>query len=211
MASLRVDAEMPGGLRLRTLIPADAELLVEATLEETGPALWGPRPAGPYTLADARDALRDWDPDRGEQVSFGIVRDDRLLAAFGLMPDSGDILRSGSEVLPSQSGPGLLRESGPDLVRESGGVAELAYWVPPPHRRQGLASAGLRLLTAWSLASAGFRSLWLEINPANPASLGVAEHAGYRFDRRIPGHCRSWTTDDPAHDTRHDCLIWVNP
>ncbi|WP_282766158.1 GNAT family N-acetyltransferase [Actinoplanes sandaracinus] len=180
MTSLWADAAMPGGLRWRTLSPADAPLVVEATSEETAPALWGPRPVGPYTLADAGNALREWDPDGGELASYGILRDDRLLAAFGLMCE------------PAQ-------------------IAEVAYWVPPRHRRQGLASAGLRFLTDWALTSAGFRGLWLEIDPTNPASVGVAERAGYRFDRRIPGHCRSWADEDPAHDTRHDCLIWVNP
>jgi len=51
-----------GELRLRTLLPDDAELLVEATRRERGRALWGPRPAGPYSLDDARTALQQWDP-----------------------------------------------------------------------------------------------------------------------------------------------------
>jgi hypothetical protein len=32
-----------GDLRLRTLLPDDAELLIEATRQEQGRALWGPR------------------------------------------------------------------------------------------------------------------------------------------------------------------------
>jgi [ribosomal protein S5]-alanine N-acetyltransferase len=24
-------------------------------------------------------------------------------------------------------------------------------------------------------------------------------------------HCRAWVSDDPEHDTWHDCLIWFHP
>jgi hypothetical protein len=76
-----------GELRLRTLLPDDAELLVEATRQERGRALWGPRPAGPYALDDARTALQHWDPAEGTQASYGVLRADRLVAAVGLMLD----------------------------------------------------------------------------------------------------------------------------
>jgi RimJ/RimL family protein N-acetyltransferase len=76
-----------GGLRLRTLTRQDAALLVEATQAEPGRALWGPSPAGPYSLEDARAALLAWDPRRGGQTSFGALEGARLVAALGLMPD----------------------------------------------------------------------------------------------------------------------------
>ena len=78
-----------GDLRLRTLTleDEDAALLVEATRTESARALWGPRPAGPYSLGAARSALRAWDPHRGRQVSFGVLDGPRLVAALGLMPD----------------------------------------------------------------------------------------------------------------------------
>jgi RimJ/RimL family protein N-acetyltransferase len=77
-----------GDLRLRTLFEDDAELLVEATRHEEAPALWAPRPAGPYSLDDARTALRQWDPARGERASYGVLQAERLVAALGLMLDS---------------------------------------------------------------------------------------------------------------------------
>jgi RimJ/RimL family protein N-acetyltransferase len=77
-----------GDLHLRTLFQDDAALLVEATRGEQAPALWGPRPAGPYSMDDARTALQQWDPARGNQVSYGVLRADRLVAALGLMRDS---------------------------------------------------------------------------------------------------------------------------
>lgn len=42
----------------RTLTTKDAALLVEATQAESGRALWGPYPAGPYSLKEARSALQ---------------------------------------------------------------------------------------------------------------------------------------------------------
>jgi hypothetical protein len=76
-----------GDLRLRTLAAKDAALLVEATRAESSPALWGPRPAGPYSLEDARSALRAWDPHRHRQVSVGVLQGARLVGALGLMLD----------------------------------------------------------------------------------------------------------------------------
>jgi len=48
--------DLANGLHLRVLVRGDAGLLVEATSEEQDPALWGPRPAGPYSLRDAQAA-----------------------------------------------------------------------------------------------------------------------------------------------------------
>jgi hypothetical protein len=76
-----------GDLRLRTLPSGDAALLVEATQAEPGRALWGPHPAGPYSLEDARSALGAWDPHRHGEVSFGVLQGERLVGALGLMPD----------------------------------------------------------------------------------------------------------------------------
>src|SRR6266540_3647233 len=86
--SLDLDLDLdPDGWRLRTLIVADAPALAEATGAEIGPALWGPRPVGPYTLAQARTALEFWDLTRHRQTSYGVFDDDRLMAAVGLMLD----------------------------------------------------------------------------------------------------------------------------
>ncbi|HEU4424971.1 MAG TPA: GNAT family N-acetyltransferase [Pilimelia sp.] len=165
-------------LRVRTLTPADTLLLVEATQAETGPALWGPRPAGPYSLADAEAALRAWDP-AGDQVSYGVLRGARLIGALALMVD----------------GPAS---------------AELAYWVRPEERGHGVAVRAVQALTGWAHAHAGRTRIWLEIEPGNQPSLGVARRAGYRYERRLARHCRSWTSDDPRQDEWHDCLIWTH-
>ena len=135
---------LANGLHLRVLVRGDAGLLVEATSEEQDPALWGPRPAGPYSLRDAQAALSAWDPAAGGQFSIGILYGRHLLGAVGLMPD-----RPGS--------------------------AELAYWVRPGQRGRG-----------------------------------IAAQVGYRFEQRLPRHCRDWAYEDAEHDSWHDCLIWTH-
>lgn len=74
-----------GDLRLRTLFQDDVPLLFEATRHEQARALWGPRPAGPYSLDDAKRALQQWDPAGGKQVSYGVLGAERLVAAVGLI------------------------------------------------------------------------------------------------------------------------------
>jgi hypothetical protein len=56
--------DLGDGLHLRVLVRDDAALLAEATSGEQDPALWGPRPAGPYSLRDAQAALSAWIPPR---------------------------------------------------------------------------------------------------------------------------------------------------
>jgi RimJ/RimL family protein N-acetyltransferase len=179
-ATMNLTAQLDlGDLCLRTLLRDDAELLVEATRHEQGRALWAPRPAGPYSMHDARTALQQWDPARGEQASYGVLQADRLVAALGLMLD------------------------GPQS-------AELAYWVRPEQRRQGIGLRSVQALTAWAHRGGGLARLWLEIEPGNTASLELARRAGYQLEQRLPRHCRSWLAEDPAHDRWHDCLIFTH-
>jgi [ribosomal protein S5]-alanine N-acetyltransferase len=96
-----------GDLRLQTLFQDDAELLVEATHHEQAPALWAPWPAGPYSLDDARTALRQWDPAQGKQASYGVLQADRLVAAVGLMRDSPHSAELAYWVRPEQRRRGI--------------------------------------------------------------------------------------------------------
>jgi RimJ/RimL family protein N-acetyltransferase len=82
-----VDLDLGDDLRMRPLVQEDAALLAEATSGESAPSLWGPRPAGPYSLREAQAALAAWDPVAGGQFSVGILRGRRLIGAVGLMPD----------------------------------------------------------------------------------------------------------------------------
>lgn len=88
--------------------------------------------------------------------------------------------------------------------------AELAYWVRPESRRQGLALRGINALTRWTHDELGLDRIWLEIDPTNTPSLSLADRAGYQYEQRLPHHCRAWTSPDPDSDTWHDCMIWAH-
>jgi RimJ/RimL family protein N-acetyltransferase len=95
------------GLSLRVLGPPDAPLVAEATDGEAAPALWGPRPAGPYSLPDAQAALSAWDPAAGGQFSVGILAGRRLLGAVGVMPDQPGSAELAYWTRPEERGRGL--------------------------------------------------------------------------------------------------------
>ena len=96
-----------GPYRLRTLTQDDAALVVEATEAEQAPAAWGPRPAGPYTLEDAKAALQAWDPETSGQASVGILDGGRLVGALGLMPDGPSSAELAYWVRPEYRGRGI--------------------------------------------------------------------------------------------------------
>ena len=121
-----------GDLRLRTLFQDDAELLVEATRQEQAPALWAPKPTGPYSLDDARTALQQWDPARGERTSYGVMRAGRLVAALGIMLDSPQSAEVAYWVRPEERRRGIGLRS----------VHALTAWA---HRDAGLARLWLEI------------------------------------------------------------------
>jgi len=106
-------------LQLRALVPDDAALLAESTSGETAPSLWGPRPAGPYSLSDARAALLAWDPASASQFSLGILDGQQLLGAVGLMPDQPGSAELAYWIRPEQRGRGIAWRA----------VREVTLWV----------------------------------------------------------------------------------
>jgi RimJ/RimL family protein N-acetyltransferase len=123
-----------GDLRLRTLTAEDAPLLVEATRAESGRALWGPHPSGPYSSEHARSALREWDPRAGGQVSVGVLRDGRLVGALGIMPDAPGSAELAYWVRPEERRRGIaLRglEALTDWAHTSGGLPRVWLEIDP--------------------------------------------------------------------------------
>src|SRR5258708_32906107 len=99
--------DLGNGLRLRALVPDDAALLAEATSGETAPSLWSPRPAGPYSLPDARAALAAWAPAAGRRFSLGVLDGQQLLGAGGLMPDQPGSAELAYWIRPAPRGRGI--------------------------------------------------------------------------------------------------------
>src|SRR5260370_31001567 len=104
--------DLGNGLRLRALVPDDAALLAEATSGETAPSLWSPRPAGPYSLPDARAALAAWAPAAGRRFSLGVLDGQQLLAAVGLVPAQPGSAEPAYWIRPRQRGRGIASRPG---------------------------------------------------------------------------------------------------
>jgi RimJ/RimL family protein N-acetyltransferase len=64
--------------------------------------------------------------------------------------------------------------------------AELGYLVGAPHRRRGLASGALSLLSMYARGELELRRLLLRIDPGNTASTSVARRCGYRLTGEPP-------------------------
>jgi len=89
------------------------------------------------------------------------------------------------------------------------GEAELGYVVAPEARGRGVGTAILRALTDWAFAATAVERIRLVVDVENPASLRVAEGAGYvregvmrsvhfKNGRRIDAVLLSRLRSDPA-------------
>ncbi|MGH3022914.1 MAG: GNAT family N-acetyltransferase [Gaiellaceae bacterium] len=93
----------------------------------------------------------------------------------------------------------LLGSVGFDL--EEHGRAEFGYWVAREARGRGVASRALLLLARWAAREHGLARLQLIVDPANAASIRVAEKAG--FERE--GLLRSYIE---LNGTRRDVYLY---
>ncbi|MGX6602952.1 GNAT family N-acetyltransferase [Micromonosporaceae bacterium Da 78-11] len=64
--------------------------------------------------------------------------------------------------------------------------AELGYLIGERHRRRGLASGALSLLSAYAQSSLNLNRLVLRIDPGNTSSTSVARRCGYRLTGEAP-------------------------
>ena len=66
--------------------------------------------------------------------------------------------------------------------------AEVGYWVARPYWNRGICTEALRLLIEYCFNVKGFRTLWADYFPDNPASGKVMEHCGFR-DTDLVNRC----------------------
>ena len=118
-----------------------------------------------------------WHPARSteETVRAGILRWQEAWRGDG--PTRAFALRTGGELA-----------GGCELRLRGDGVAEVSYWVFPPHRRRGLATRGLGLAAAFAFDTLGVERLELYVQPENEASRGVARGAGFVEEGLVRGH-----------------------
>lgn len=112
-------------------------------------------------------------------------RDDGSREAFAIVDAAGTFL--GLALAPN--------------IERATRTAELGYVVMPEARGRGVATAGLRMLTAWGFRELGAERLELLISAENAASRRVAEHCGYTYE----GTLRSVQLREGV---REDTEIW---
>jgi RimJ/RimL family protein N-acetyltransferase len=146
------------GVSLREWRDEDLDDLVEM-LDEPDIARWTPMPS-PFDLEAGVAYLKRARQSRvtGQRIQLAITLD-------GGKP-VGEMLLFGVDA--------GLRE------------AELGYLVGAAHRRRGVASAALLLLSGYARSTLGLSRLLLRIDPANTASCAVARRCGYRLTGEPP-------------------------
>ena len=146
------------GISLREWRDEDLDDLVEL-LDEPDIARWTPMPS-PFDLEAGVAYLKRARQTRanGQRIQLAITLD-------GGKP-VGEMLLFGVDA--------GLRE------------AELGYLVGATHRRRGLASAALSLLSGYARSTLGLHRLLLRIDAANEASCAVARRCGYRLTGEPP-------------------------
>ena len=146
------------GITLREWRSEDLDDLV-AMLDEPDIARWTPMPS-PFDVAAGIDYLKRAHHGRvsGQRIQLAITED-------GGCP-VGEVLLFGVDA-------GLHE-------------AELGYLVGAPHRRRGLASGALSLLSAYARNTLTLNRLLLRIDPGNAASTAVARRCGYRLTGEPP-------------------------
>ncbi|BBH65885.1 hypothetical protein ACTI_25700 [Actinoplanes sp. OR16] len=139
------------GIILREWRPDDLDDLV-ALLDEPEIARWTPMPS-PFDAEAGRAYLKRAQQGRtnGSRIQLAITTD-------GGRPVGEVLLFSVNTE---------LRE------------AELGYLIGRPHRRRGLASGALSVLSGYACHTLRLRRLLLRIDPANVASTSVARRCGY--------------------------------
>ena len=142
-----------------------------------------------------RAAAADWIAGEADRRRAGLALD--LVAVEpgrGVLggPDADPVGRpgNGSDV-SGEAGADVLGEVGLSAFDPERGAALIGWWTVHRHRRRGVATEMVRLLTTWALGPPlGLEVLVAEVEPGNPGSLAVALAAGYeevgrRHDGRL--------------------------
>ncbi|KMS85641.1 acetyltransferase [Streptomyces regensis] len=155
------------GPLLRPWRLADAEAVVEA-FQDPEIQRWHVRRAD--SVEEARAWIEDWHnswrDEAGGHWAVAGADDDRLLGRVSLKS-----------------------------LELADGKAEVAYWMVPAARGEGICARAVTTLTRWALEEAGFHRLELEHSTANQASCRVAIKAGFEEEgirRGAALHADGW-------------------
>ena len=148
---------------------------------------WELRDAATLVAAWSDPEVRRWLPvpdhaDRAAAADWIAGDADRRRAGLSLdlvavEPVTGPGIGSGVAV---EAAADVLGEVGLSAFDPEDGVAMIGWWTVDRHRRRGVATEMVRLLTTWALGPPlGLNVLVAEVEPANPGSVAVALAAGY--------------------------------
>ncbi|CAN5760251.1 hypothetical protein BH24ACT3_BH24ACT3_11210 [soil metagenome] len=73
----------------------------------------------------------------------------------------------------------VLGEVGLAFVHGDPRVASIGWWTAAAARGQGVASRAVRMLMGWAVGPLDLTEVMADIDPANRASVAVAEGAGF--------------------------------
>ena len=119
-----------------------------------------------------RAAAADWIAGEADRRRAGLALD--LVA---VEPVTGPGIGSDAAV---EAAADVLGEVGLSAFDPEAGAAMIGWWTVDRHRRRGVATEMVRLLTTWALGPPlGLDVLVAEVEPANPGSVAVALAAGY--------------------------------
>lgn len=140
--------------------------------------------------------LRLWEP--AEADLYLRLRDELVFRFTTEVPDlDADRCRANIEAAtedPDEAPFAICDRDGTVLgnmsISRRGKAAFISYWLAAEGRGKGMAAAALRAATSWAFEQWQIDETELEIDPANAASLRVAEAAGYsRRGIRLASSC----------------------
>jgi [ribosomal protein S5]-alanine N-acetyltransferase len=175
-----------------------------------GESLPYPDPA----LSDGRIGLRKWREADVECIRLAssdprIPRDTTVPADFTLAEGLAFIHRQWRRATYGEGVSQAIVEADSDravglmwvAMRPQHYVGGLGYWVVPPARGLGVATAAVRLAVAWAMNTLSLRRLEARVAPENLASQRVLFRAGFRLE----GRRRECLTDS---DRSRDALVF---
>jgi RimJ/RimL family protein N-acetyltransferase len=142
----------------------------------------------PWSMQDVPEAVRCCNEEQIRRFIAPLpvpYTEDDAIAFIGAAQQRLD---QGSVTLVIGEGTGAALRGSIGLRMIAPGIAQTGYWVAPDARGRGLARTALVLLSRWALATLPLIRLQLFTDVDNPASMRVAERAGFAPE----GTLRNW-------------------
>lgn len=99
---------------------------------------------------------------------------------------------------PPEGGSAVWGEVGLAPIDWARGVAEIGYWLTPPMRGRGVATAAVDLLAAWALDALPISPVVARIDPGATASAAVVARAGFARRGLLASGHDLWARTGPS-------------